>query len=95
MLLLALLLFPLAEKAVHELSHLQEDHCNIKETHFCDVENTCTVCDYVFWASSTPPKHETGITVTVKDSSISIFTFESNKVQSLKYTFSLRGPPVC
>lgn len=95
MLMIALLLFPLAEKAAHELSHLNEDHCDIKETHFCDVEHTCTICDYVFSATSTPPKHETGISVIVKDSPISLIVFESNKVQSPKYTFSLRGPPAC
>ncbi len=95
MLMLALLLFPMVEKTVHELSHVNEDHCAIKATHFCAKEEACALCDYVFSASSTPPADsaELKISEQIFDNAVSISV--SNTITSPKYTFSLRGPPVC
>ena len=95
MLMLALLLFPIADKSVHEYAHLNEDHCEIKSLHFCEAEHQCTVCDYVFSSSSTPPKTQDQLTIFANKS----IDFESilvfNTIISPKFSLSLRGPPVC
>ena len=95
MLMLALLLFPMVDKAVHDLSHLNDKHCGIKDTHFCEVEHSCKICDYHFSSSSTPPKNQSQVNIFLQISDCGLITFVSNTTTSPKYTFSLRGPPVC
>lgn len=95
MLFLALLLFPMVEKAVHDLSHLNDKHCGIKETHFCEVEHSCKICDYHFASPSTLPKDQSQVKIFLQTFDYAIPIFASNTTTSPKYTFSLRGPPVC
>ncbi len=93
MLMLALVLFPIAEKAQHELAHLNEIHCGIADLHFCETEHTCDICDYVFSSSATPPAVQecsVAFTATEKLTS-SELVFNTKTAQ--KYNLSLRGPP--
>ena len=92
--MLSLLLFPMAEKVMHEFGHLNEEHCGIKETHFCPLEHNCDVCDYVFSTCSTPPRSHQ-ITLAPHEAPFALIAFTSNTATSPKYTFTLRGPPVC
>jgi hypothetical protein len=94
MLMLALLLFPMVEKAMHEFGHLDEEHCGVKETHFCHVEHNCSICNYHFSSSLTPPRNTISIEIVVTPTNSSIIEFVSNTTASPKYTFSLRGPPI-
>jgi hypothetical protein len=50
--LLAIFLFPLAEKQVHAFDHKDEVHCSSAEKHFHDVEHSCSICDYTFTDSN-------------------------------------------
>jgi hypothetical protein len=93
LLFLLLLLFPVVEKVQHELEHSKEQHCGFKDTHYCEVEHTCVVCDYVFSAASEPP---------VNHSQLAFFSPYTKNIQTglvfnllvpKKYTLSLRGPP--
>lgn len=95
MLMLALLLFPMVEKAMHEIEHLDGKHCGIKDTHFCEVEHSCTICDYTFSSPSTSPKEPNQLDIILVLTEYSVVEFTSNTTISQKYTFSLRGPPVC
>jgi hypothetical protein len=95
MLMLALLLFPIVEKASHDFKHLNDDHCAVKGTHYCPTEHTCSICDYVFSSSDTPTKTQGQLIAfaTAADNLASVIVF--NTITSPKFTFSLRGPPVC
>lgn len=93
-LLLSLLLFPLGEKAIHEFGHLSEFHCDVHEKHYCAVEHTCSLCDFVFSASAIPPAEESQ-TVFFRLCSQNFSTATvHNTLTPVKYTFPLRGPPV-
>jgi len=95
MLMLALLIFPMAEKAMHEIEHLDDKHCGITDTHFCELEHSCSICDYTFSSPSTPPKDQDQLDIILISTHYSVLGFTSNTTTSPKYTFSLRGPPVC
>lgn len=93
LLMLALLLFPLGKKAIHEVGHLSEIHCDVKEKHYCAVEHTCDLCDYVFSSQSLPPETSS------QQSIFREFTIDVNEalvfntLTPKKFTLSLRGPP--
>ena len=93
-LFLALLLFPLAEKVQHELGHFEEEHCGISETHFCQAEHSCTICDYVFAASTTPSSCNEQLLIFLnKDANISFRASDSNLSSNSFFGVLLRGPP--
>lgn len=92
---LALLLFPVLEKTNHELAHLKEKHCSTQGLHFCNIENTCEVCDYVFSNSNTPPTQQNHLNVILIQTQYQYSNFSSNEIKSTQYTLSLRGPPAC
>lgn len=96
MLMLALLLFPMAEKVLHELGHLDDEHCEIQSTHFCKQEHNCSVCDYVFSSSSSAisPNEQEQLIAFSQDISSNIIGIISNTTTSLKNTLPLRGPPI-
>jgi len=96
MLLLALVLFPLAEKVKHELGHLTEDHCDTKGIHFCALEHNCSICDYLISSSAdTPPQEQNTLNISVQYAEQLKRAVVFNTRTSPKYTLSLRGPPVC
>ncbi len=92
--MLALLLFPIAEKVVHELGHLNDKHCEIKATHFCEQEHHCSICDYIFSSSVAILPNENPQIIAFPQNNFNVFfeVFLSPKT-SLKYTLPLRGPP--
>jgi hypothetical protein len=93
--MLALVLFPVGEKTLHELGHLTEQHCDVKEKHYCAVEHTCDICDYVFSSQAVPPEKvsEQHLWIECTESFSEALVF--NTLTSTKYTFTLRGPPAC
>ena len=97
MLLLALLFFPMVKKAIHDIEHLEQEHCGEKQTHFCQVEHNCSICDYHLSSTLTPPKNAIAIAIDIFQTPTNgyLIEFVSNITTSPKYTFSLRGPPVC
>lgn len=92
-LMLALLLFPLGKKAVHEFGHLSEVHCSDHEKHYCAVEHTCQLCDYVFSSQAMPPETmgQAGFFIPFVSAQNAQAVF--NTLSPLKFTFFLRGPP--
>jgi len=45
--LLALFLFPQAHKAIHDLGHIDDFHCQaVTEKHFHEYHAECLICDY-------------------------------------------------
>ncbi len=93
--MIVLLLFQLVEKVSHDFEHFSDDHCSKKDIHFCKAEHTCSICDYVFSSSATPPNNEDLIFVVSKagEETNSIIAF--NTLISPKFKLSLRGPPAC
>lgn len=89
----ALLVFPMVDKTMHDFEHFNDDHCGIKDVHYCKAEHTCSICDYVFSVSATPPKTQERLTVFSKprDSYSSLCVF--NTTLASKFKVSLRGPP--
>jgi hypothetical protein len=93
MLLLALFLFPLAEKAGHDFEHFNDEHCGIKDTHFCEAEHTCSICDFVLSSASSLPQPPAEVCDRVQSVQLSDFTFLSHELSNSKFSFFLRGPP--
>jgi hypothetical protein len=93
LLVVALLLFPLVEKAVHDRGHFNEEHCELKDTHYCNVEHNCSLCDYVFSSPSNQPIAQNNISLFYQlvFTLVSIIVFKA--IVSQKFTFKLRGPP--
>ncbi len=94
LLMLALLMFPMADKAVHDFVHLNDEHCGITDTHYCKAEHTCSICDYVFSSSATPPETQEHLTIFSEQTNEFISLTVSNTLVSPKFNLSLRGPPV-
>ena len=88
------LLFPIGEKAVHYIDHIYEKHCEIKETHYCKFEPSCTICDYVFSSTSNLPLNQNQFIVFRQIIIILSLAIVFNTVIPTKFTFTLRGPPV-
>ncbi|MBN8694948.1 MAG: hypothetical protein J0L87_00335 [Bacteroidetes bacterium] len=44
--LLFLFLFPLVEKEMHTLEHMDDFHCTSSDKHFHEQEHSCSLCDY-------------------------------------------------
>jgi hypothetical protein len=91
--MLALLVFPLVDKTMHDFGHFNDDRCGIKDTHFCQAEHTCSICDYVYSSSATPPITQEHLTVFSKpcDRYYSLCVFNTSVPP--KFNLSLRGPP--
>ena len=92
-LFLALLLFSQVEKLRHELGHLHEANCDTEGLHYCALEHSCKLCDYIFSSAPEPPKQYFKFLITLKYIEQYKSLFVSNTTTSPKYTFSLRGPP--
>ncbi len=95
MLMLVLLLFPMVEKAMHEIEHSEDKHCGTKDKHFCESEHNCAICDYTFSSPSTEPSQQIQIKTKCISLDRCIFGYISNTTKPRKYSFSLRGPPIC
>lgn len=93
MLLLALLLFPVAEKVQHDFEHLNDAHCGITEKHFCEAEHTCDICDYVFSTCAGAPKTQEQIHLFLNYENEFTKFVSSDVITSSKFRISLRGPP--
>lgn len=87
------ILFPIGDKAMHDIEHFNEDHCAVKETHYCRSEHLCTICDYVFSSPSNQPIAQNNISLFYQlvFTLVSIIVFKA--IISQKFTFKLRGPP--
>lgn len=93
-LFLALLLFPMAEKARHDLEHLKDVRCGVLETHFCKAEHNCELCDYIFGSAGIPPRaQEQPALFLVQTGDICSF-YEPDSPGSAHIELSLRGPPL-
>lgn len=53
---LFLLLFPIAEKALHALEHRSNRHCTITDKHFHQQEHSCSICDFTVTDSNGLPE---------------------------------------
>ena len=96
--MLALILFPMVEKAVHEMGHLKDEHCGKKETHFCPQEHYCDICDYVFSSNSSsipPPDTLNQLIVFANTIDCSFYETVASITTFRKFSFTLRGPPSC
>jgi len=88
------ILFPIGDKAMHDIEHFNEDHCAVKDTHYCKVEHNCSLCDYVFGLPSNLPVVQNNkvlyyqLVVTIAS------TIVFNNIVPRKFTFTLRGTPV-
>lgn len=95
MLLLALLLSPIVEKAIHQFEHSKENHCEITGIHFCAKEHNCSICDYVFSSSNTPSSFRVEVKSILAFPDYSFPLFVNTPKTVAKLSFSLRAPPVC
>ncbi len=87
------LLFPIGEKAMHDIKHMYENHCEIKKTHYCKTEPVCAICDYVFSSPSSLPLTQNQIVVFGQLIIVLNLAIVFNTIIPTKFTFTLRGPP--
>lgn len=87
---------PTVGKALHELEHTAEEHCDEADTHFCGEDHSCSICDFIFAtsASSIVEGNQTFVFKLYASESVAQH-FVPCIISSPKYTFSLRGPPLC
>ena len=92
--LLTLFLFPLVEKEIHVLHHVESFHCKASDQHFHEQQHTCSICDFIVPVTIAPaqPVYDFSIYAT---SSFVISFREAKVISSPKYFVSLRAPPVC
>ncbi len=91
--LLALFLFPLIEKEIHTLEHVDSFHCKASDKHFHELEHTCSICDFIVPVTIVPS--EPGYDFSIFVSSSLLFFFDKTEIISApEYFVSLRGPPV-
>lgn len=91
----ALVLFPMAAKTMHELAHEHEDQCEVQGAHFCQHEHSCSVCDYTLSPAFTPRWNELELRAEiVVGASFPVF-YTTAHLRPSGYSFSLRGPPSC
>lgn len=88
----ALLLFPLLEKAQHELGHLNEDACSTNTLHYCAQEHGCEVCDYIF-SPSLQPASELAAGPLPTHSTPTVISFLTRPLLAFTASAFLRGPP--
>lgn len=92
---LALLLFPVLEKVKHELGHLHEERCDAKELHYCSLEHSCNVCDYVLSSSIEPSGNAPEFTILAQTCDNFTLQYNAKPAITAEYSLSLRGPPAC
>lgn len=95
LLLLAVMLFPLLEKVLHQFEHAQENHCEKKELHFCADEHSCKICDYVFSSIDEPLVCHYEIKTKTHVVASDFFNLTSIASSFPNLNFSLRAPPIC
>ena len=94
LLLLALFLFPQIHKAVHDLGHLNDFHCQaVTEKHFHEHHAECLICDY-----KQPVKENSDYVFSVSFIFFAeefLFPFNSEKlIAASGYSRPSRAPPV-
>jgi hypothetical protein len=93
--LLLLITVPVIDRAVDELAHLEEIHCDDNSLHYCQTEHDCPVCDYVFASNASLPKADTSLQLIVSSKVVfNTFVLPSTLILT-KAVPSLRGPPSC
>ena len=90
---LFLLLFPLAEKAIHALEHHDEVQCTITDKHFHEQEHECSICDFTITDSNGLPYNDVKFVSTSQ-----LCTFQEF-IQSVNIPFAFsdlpsRAPPI-
>ncbi len=90
---LFLLLFPLAEKAIHGLEHHDEIQCTITDKHFHEQERSCFICDFTINDSNGLPSNDVQFVNTSN-----FFSFQ-NFIERVNIPFSFsnlpsRAPPI-
>lgn len=91
--LLFLLLFPIAEKALHAFEHHDDLHCAITDKHFHEQEHECSICDFTITDSNGIPS--TDFSFVISSQHFSYNEFISGP--SIAYAYSnlpSRAPPI-
>jgi hypothetical protein len=91
--LLFLFLFPLVEKEVHGLQHVETFHCKASDKHFHEQQHSCPICDFIVPVTVAPSKADYDFSIYLSRS-LSLFYVETKAVSSPKYFVSLRAPPI-
>ena len=92
--LLLLFIFPLVEKEVHTLRHVEAFHCKATDKHFHEIQHACAICDFIVPVTTAPSKPDHDLNV-YTSSSLILFYSETKVVSVTEYFPSLRAPPVC
>lgn len=93
LLLIVIMLFP----TIFQFAHAFEDHkqskCNEVTTHIHELEVECSICDFQISTFNYSFINEIDFLLT-KNHTIYADYYKSKKHNSIKLSFSLRGPPL-
>ena len=91
--LLALFLFPIIEKEIHTLQHVDSFHCKASDKHFHELQHNCSICDFIVPITTAPSQPNYDFNVYASSSQL-FLSSEENLFSAPKYFVSLRAPPV-
>jgi hypothetical protein len=89
---LLIFLFPLAEKGVHDYSHINDTHCISSDKHFHSEEHHCEICDFTNDFTGIPSFNHPDFLIS-KPSNLNFFLTKQNLLLQEKHFHSLRAPP--
>lgn len=90
--MLLLFLFPLAEKGIHDFSHINDTHCISSDKHFHSPEHHCEICDFTNDFNALPSFNHTDILLS-QQVVLNFFFPKNNILLHEKHFHSLRAPP--
>ncbi|OFY86496.1 MAG: hypothetical protein A3F72_15025 [Bacteroidetes bacterium RIFCSPLOWO2_12_FULL_35_15] len=90
--ILLVFLFPLAEKGIHDFSHINETHCISSDKHFHSPEHHCEICDFTNDFNGLPSFHHSDLLIS-KPADLDFFFTQNNILLQEKHFHSLRAPP--
>lgn len=91
--LLGLFLFPLVEKEIHALEHVDEFHCTSTVAHIHQHEHSCDLCDYTVADKLSSDVTKTTFQTFSKHISFRPF-FENVNIPSAFSDLPSRAPPI-
>lgn len=92
--LLLLFLFPLVEKQVHILDHLNDTRCVATDKHFHEMEHACPICEFTVTDSCIVPTVQLTVILSEQTYFFKVATENIHTPEAFQDLPS-RAPPVC
>src|SRR3990170_706017 len=85
---LLVFLFPMAEKGIHEFSHIRDVHCNSADKHFHSAKHHCDICDFTIDFDGLPAYYPPCLLLS-EQGNLEFFFTKNNLLLQEKHFYSL------